>query len=332
MTLPSDTEILITRTFEAPRTLVWDAVTTPRHLLRWWGPPWCPLVACDIDLRPGGSWRNVARDADGNELVWYGTYREVVAPERLVSTEVFAGFPEAESLTTTTLSEVDGVTALQTLVQHSNREHRDGHVHSGMEKGMQASFDRLDTLLDQAATPAERYRRVAGRFTDRAEEMAEDAWDRPSPCEGWAGRDVVRHLVEWVPSMFARGGVTFADIPSVDRDPVGAWRALDASLHAALEDRSVASRRFDTGPPGELTVAAAIDMLVTGDVLIHTWDLARTGGLDERLDAGIVTEMLRAMEPLDQMLRDSGHYGPRVEVPNDEDDQTKLIAFTGRRP
>jgi uncharacterized protein YndB with AHSA1/START domain len=156
VTLPSDTEILITRRFEAPRPLVWEALTTPRHLLRWWGPSWCPLVACEVDLRPGGSWRYVCRDEEGNELEWYGTYREVLPPERIVSTETFGGFPDATSVNVTTLTEEDGVTVLQTLVQHVSREHRDGHVASGMERGMQETFDRLDTLLAAADTPAER--------------------------------------------------------------------------------------------------------------------------------------------------------------------------------
>jgi uncharacterized protein (TIGR03086 family) len=330
--LPSDTEILITRAFDAPRALVWDVITTPRHLLRWWGPEWCPLVACEVDLRPGGAWRYVARDADGNDLTWYGTYEEVVAPERVVSTETFGGFPDARSRNTTTLTEAEGVTTLQTLVQHSSRAHRDGHVHSGMEGGMQATFDRLDSLLDVAATPAERYRRVAGRFTDRAEEMPQDAWGRPSPCDGWVGRDIVRHLVEWVPAVIGRSGIEPVEVPSVDHDPAAAWRALDEWLQAALEDPSIAPRRFDAGPPGELTVEAAIDMLVTGDVLVHTWDLARTGGLDERLDPIVTGEMLAGLEPIEQVLRDSGHYGPRVAVPADADEQARLLALTGRHP
>ena len=105
VTLPSDTEILITRSFEAPRWLVWDAMTTPRHLLRWWGPHYHPLVACEIDLRPGGSWRYVSRGTDGVELAWHGVYHDVVAPERIESTEVFEGFPDAESRNTMTLTE-----------------------------------------------------------------------------------------------------------------------------------------------------------------------------------------------------------------------------------
>ena len=185
VTLPSDTEILITRCFEAPRTLIWDALTTPRHLLRWWGPDFCPLVACSIDLCPGGAWRYLARDAEGNELAWRGVYQEIDIPKRMVSTEVFEGFPEAESLNTMTLIEHDGVTTLRTLVKHASQEFRDGHVQSGMEGGMQLTFNRLEDLLALADTPAERFRRVGGRFSDRVNEVSSEKWSNPAPCAGW---------------------------------------------------------------------------------------------------------------------------------------------------
>jgi len=330
VTLPSDTEILITRTFEAPRSLIWDVMTTPRHLLRWWGPDYCPLVSCDIDLRPGGGWRYVARDVDGDELAWHGTYREVVRAERMVSTEVFEGNPEAEALSTTTLTERDGVTTLEVRVQHASMKNRDGHVHSGMERGMQRSYDRLDDLLAVAGTPAERFRRVAGRFTDRVEQVPPHAWPNPAPCAGWTARDVVIHLLEWVPKVIGRSGIEFPDLPY--DDPARAWTALATTLQAALDDPDTARRTFDAGPPGEMTVEAAIDMLVVGDVLVHTWDLAKATGLDERLDEDIAAAMLDGMLPMDEVLRASGHYGPKVAVADEADVQTKLLAFTGRDP
>ncbi len=331
VTLPSDTEILITRTFEAPRQVVWEAITTPRHLLRWWGPDWCPLVSCSIDLRVGGAWRYVSRDVDGNDLAWSGTYREILPTERIVSTEVFEAFPDAESVNTMTLTDHDGHTTLRTLVRHTSKEYRDGHVNSGMEGGMQVTFDRLDELLVDVDGPSGRYRRVAAQFDARVRAMPDNGWDEQTPCAGWIGRDVVAHLVDWVPSLIGKAGIEF---PPMDArtDPVAAWTTLDSALQAALDDPDVATRRFDAGPPGELTVETAIAMLVVGDLLIHTWDLARTGGLDETLPADIVSDMLVGMEPLDEILRSSGHYGLRVAVADDADDQTRLIAFTGRTP
>ncbi len=108
VTLPTDREIVITRRFEASLALVWAAVTQPRHVLRWWGPDWCPMISCDMDVRVGGAWRYVCRMDDGTEMGWHGTYREIEAPTRVVSTEVFEGFPDAESVNTMTLTHLDG--------------------------------------------------------------------------------------------------------------------------------------------------------------------------------------------------------------------------------
>ena len=148
VTLPNDLEIHITRTFAAPKDLVFKAWTTPDLVRRWWGLESSPLVVCDIDLRPGGDWRYVTRDADGTELGWHGTYQEVNAPDRLVSTEVFEGYPDGEALNTLTLTEEGGETVLTVVVRHSSKENRDGHIASGMEGGMQHTLDRLDALLD----------------------------------------------------------------------------------------------------------------------------------------------------------------------------------------
>ena len=332
ITFPSDTEILITRSFEAPRSLVWEVMTTPRHVLRWWGPSWHPIIECHIDLRPGGAWRYTSRDSDGNELSWHGVYRTVEPPVRLVTTEVFELAPQAEAVTTTTLDEHHGVTTVRTLVQHQNQQHRDGHVSSGMEEGLQETYNRLDKLLSLADTPAEKFRRVAGRFADRIAEVPADAWSNPSPCEGWTARDVVDHLLTWVPSVIGRSGIAFPHDLLASEDPATAWEGFTTTLQTALDDPEVSQRAFDAGPPGTLTVEQAIDMLVTSDVLVHTWDLARATGLDERLDEHVAAQMLAGLEPMDEVLRASGHYGPRVIVADDADVQTRLLAFTGRQP
>lgn len=179
---------------------------------------------------------------------------------------------------------------------------------------------------------SERYRKLAATFTERTRAVPEGAWDNPAPCEGWTARDVVGHLVEWVPGFFSSyAGLALPTAASVDDDPSAAWATLDAALQAALDDTEVSAREFDMRG-GHYTIGQAIDMFVTGDVLVHTWDLARATGLDETLDADEVHRMLVGMEPMDAMLRQSGQYGPRVAVPADADEQTRLIAFTGRQP
>jgi uncharacterized protein (TIGR03086 family) len=179
---------------------------------------------------------------------------------------------------------------------------------------------------------SERYRKVAGQFTERARAVPVGSWDNPAPCDGWVARDVVRHMVEWMPSFFPEStGIEWPTVPSVDEDPVAAWTGVSDALQAALDDPEIAAREFDMRV-GRYSVENAIAMFCIGDVLVHTWDLARATGLDETLDAGEVHGLYEGMQPIDDVLRQSGQYGPRVDVADDADEQTKLIAFTGRRP
>ncbi len=179
---------------------------------------------------------------------------------------------------------------------------------------------------------ADRYRRVAATFTERVRSVPRDAWERPAPCEGWVARDVVRHLVEWVPAFFRDAGGPAFPVGSVDEDPLGAWTALDEAIRAVLDDPTASAERIDHPRAGEHRLDEAIATFVLGDVLVHTWDLARAAGLDETLDGDEVRRLLEGMEPLDEVLRSSGQYGQRVPVPDDADEQTRLIAFTGRQP
>lgn len=149
VTLPSDREIKLVRSFDAPRALVWKAMTTPDLLRQWWGPHGTTVAACDMDLRPGGSWRLVVRFADGSEHPFKGVYREIDPGERLVQTWVYdlPPFNQYESIETMTLEERDGCTTLTTMVLHQSKEARDGHVQSGMEGGASQTFERLDAVL-----------------------------------------------------------------------------------------------------------------------------------------------------------------------------------------
>ena len=147
VTLPADEQILITREFDAPKHLVYKAWTTPELVRRWWSAGRGEVTVAEIDLRVGGTWRYVMIASEGFEVGFHGEYREIVPNERLVSTEVFEGMPDAQALDTLTLAEVDGRTTLTLRVEHSSKEHRDAHINSGMEDGMQDAFD----LLEQVA-------------------------------------------------------------------------------------------------------------------------------------------------------------------------------------
>ena len=146
VTLPTDEQILITREFDAPKHLVYKAFTTPELVRRWWHANRGEMTVCEIDLRVGGAWRYVMKTEDGFEVAFHGEYREIVPNERIVSTEVFEGFGDAESVNTMTLAEADGRTTATILVQHSQKEHRDAHIESGMEAGLQDAMDLLEEV------------------------------------------------------------------------------------------------------------------------------------------------------------------------------------------
>jgi uncharacterized protein YndB with AHSA1/START domain len=147
VTLPSETQILITRKFDAPAELVFHVWTTPEHVRNWWGWESDPMTICEIDLRVGGHWRFVSVNEDYGEVDFYGEYREIERPHRLVSTEIFAPYPDSPSLNILTLEEEDGVTTMTILTEYASKEARDAVIASGMESGLQHSLDRVDKIL-----------------------------------------------------------------------------------------------------------------------------------------------------------------------------------------
>ena len=144
VTLPSDTQIQITRDFAAPRRLVFKAYTTPELIKRWWGGDRGEVTLAEVDLRVGGVWRYVMRANAGFEVAFHGEFRAVVPEERIVSTEVFEAMPDEPAVASATFTEHDGRTTLTLLVEHSSREIRDAHIASGMEGGMQEAMDHLE--------------------------------------------------------------------------------------------------------------------------------------------------------------------------------------------
>jgi uncharacterized protein YndB with AHSA1/START domain len=146
VTTPSEREIVLTRVFDAPRSLVFDAFTKPELLKRWFGPRGWSLAVCEVDFRVGGSWRFILRGPDGKEMGMRGVYREIAAPERTVHTEAFDDFP-GESLVTAVMVEVNGRTTLTATVLYPSQEVRDAVIKCGMEHGAAESYDKLAECL-----------------------------------------------------------------------------------------------------------------------------------------------------------------------------------------
>jgi len=144
---PSDREIRMTRLFDAPRRLVFEAMTKPEHIKRWWGRlgEGYSVPVCEVDLRPGGRWRFVNRHPNG-EAAFHGVYREITPPERVVFTEIYEPFPDAESVVTGVYTEENGKTRLTVDVLYPSKDVRDMVLKSGMDKGAAISYDRLEEV------------------------------------------------------------------------------------------------------------------------------------------------------------------------------------------
>jgi uncharacterized protein YndB with AHSA1/START domain len=148
VTTPSDREITLTRLFDAPRRLVFEAMTRPEHVRRWWGMlnEEHSVPVCEIDFRVGGKWRIVGRGPHGEGPEFFGEYLEIVPPERLVNTEIFGPFPDSPSVVTTVLTEEHGKTRLTVTAAYPSREVRDMVLKTGMEKGAALSYDHLEEV------------------------------------------------------------------------------------------------------------------------------------------------------------------------------------------
>lgn len=149
LTFPSDTQIHVTRNFAAPRHLIYQAITTPELVKRWWNAKRGEVTIAEIDLRVGGKWRSVMHTPEGFEVAFHGEYREIVPNERIVSTEAYEGVPDPDgnaTVNTVTLAEADGVTTMTVLIDCPSKIVRDAIVESGMEAGMQDAYDLLEEV------------------------------------------------------------------------------------------------------------------------------------------------------------------------------------------
>lgn len=177
-------------------------------------------------------------------------------------------------------------------------------------------------------SPADRHAAVAGGFTRLVAQTSD--WSAPAPVDGWTARDVVGHLVDWFPGFLAGGGIDLPSGPAVNDDPVAAWRHQVDAVQALIAKRG--EEPFTHPRAGTHRLADAVDRFYTSDVYMHSWDLARAGGLDPDLDEDFAAQMLEGMSPIEQLLRDSGQYGPAVPVPDDAPAVDRLMGFIGRDP
>jgi uncharacterized protein (TIGR03086 family) len=178
-------------------------------------------------------------------------------------------------------------------------------------------------------SPAQRHADDAARFTELVESAAAGDWARPSPVAGWTARDVVEHLVGWSRGFLTGAGI---ELPALDveADPVAAWKQHVADIQAVLDDP--AGRVLSNPHIGDKPVDEAIDQFYTADVWMHSWDLARALGREPDLGQERCRAALAGMQPIEQLLRDSGQFGPAVPVAADASPQDQLIAFIGRDP
>jgi len=290
---PGEREIVMTRTFDAPRTLVFEALTRPEHLGRWWGPRRYALVQCEHDLRPGGRWRMVQRGPDGREHAFRGEYREVAPPERVVLTFEYEGAPGHVSVETMTLAEKGGRTTLTARSVYASREDRDGMLRSGMESGARESHDRLGELLGRLP------RQIVGtRVLDAPRELVFRAWTAEHLGRWWGPRGftTTTHAIE------VRAG--------------GEWRFVmhgpdgrDYPNHVVFREVTAPERIvYDhvSGPPfhTEVTFADEVD----GRTRITMCATFETAVLRDRVvkEFGAVEGMLQTLDRLGELVAELG--------------------------
>ena len=179
---------------------------------------------------------------------------------------------------------------------------------------------------------AEAHRAASATFTDRIKDVTD--WDAPAPVAGWTARSVVEHLLEWFPGMLAAGSdIVLPAGPDPQADLLAAWEHQRDAVQAVLEDPATASKTYSNPMTGDMPLPVMIQNFYTADVFMHTWDLSRATGQDDRLDADVAAGMLAGMEPIEEMLRGSGQFGTdRGPLRDGADATDRLMSFIGRDP
>jgi uncharacterized protein (TIGR03086 family) len=196
-----------------------------------------------------------------------------------------------------------------------------------------ASAGPAGTMRSMTATTtaiARRYARLADAFAAAVAAVPADAWENPAPCEGWTAREVVRHVVDSHDLFLGKVGRPLPGGPSVDDDPAGAFAAARGAVRADLDDPERAAATYD-GFFGTISFEDAIDQFLSGDLLVHRWDLGTAAGLDVRLDPPDMRAWRQAAGLFLDAMRGPGAFGPELTPPEGADEQTAFLAFLGRR-
>lgn len=177
---------------------------------------------------------------------------------------------------------------------------------------------------------SERFRDLAAKFSARVDAVPDNRWESPSPCVGWTTREVVGHMVGNCSQFLGMIQREVPPGPSVEDDPRGALANGLDTIQAALEDPAIATTEFE-GFMGKSTFEQMVARFGFVDLTVHSWDVARAAGGDEKLDPADVHDLFEKVKPMDEMMRSPGVCGPKVEVPPDADEQTQFLAFMGRK-
>jgi uncharacterized protein (TIGR03086 family) len=322
-------------------------MTKPELVSRWCGVFGdYTMTVCEIDLRVGGTYRYVWTGPNDFRLGVNGVYREIVAPERMVYTECFEeSWYAGEALNTVLLTESGSRTTVITTSLFESQEGRDAALQSDMERGVSAGYDALDRVLASAqerATVAGRYRLRADRFEQYVAAVRPEQWDNPSPCARWSARDIVQHIIDMHGVTLRPLDRSLSPAPSVNADPLAAFKAARADIEVILADPKLAGTEGDT-PSGRLTTEQHIDRVPSADMVLHGWDLARATGQDDTMDPEEVQQTWAGLSSMPaeflEQLRTPGAFGPGVEVfgpevtvPADAPLQDRLLGAIGRDP
>lgn len=184
--------------------------------------------------------------------------------------------------------------------------------------------------MTNTASPADHYRDLAAKFTATVDAVPTDRWSSPSPCSDWTARDVVAHVVGSQREIVTNVGLELPPGPSPEADPAGAWAATRDAMQEILDDPARGNLEYD-GYFGRTSLAATIDTFFTFDLVVHGWDLARATGLDETIADSDLDFVETAAAGMGEAIRSEGVCGPAIDVPEDADRTTRVLAYLGRQ-